>query len=333
MNTLEKNSLIFISTWLLFTLVILTIYTWLIKHNAKFRNSRIIKINRKYDDILVITFGFIFTSPILVYFVIFLIQHYFRNNIVIIGNSTSWIGFTGSLMGGTLTMLALLFTIKYEDSIRKNNEKIRSEERLEDKILEIMPYPIISPKIFDSGGESIDKVIDNRKSNLRFALSNYSENLLIIDSLFSELTELQCTSGEKLEKFSLHHSIPLLISREIIPQNMPKSLTVSVFDILDNEVYESYQNMFLNRNYSTIKCTLIFTLFFSDVLNLQHYVYYHLCDVTYVLNTGANKTQVIDKVIYGDVSINVEFKRISNQKLMLLKEKLQRNDNSNFPKI
>ena len=41
-----------------------------------------------------------------------------------IGSIDAWIGFAGSILGGTITMLALIFTINHEISIRREEKRV-----------------------------------------------------------------------------------------------------------------------------------------------------------------------------------------------------------------
>lgn len=68
------------------------------------------------DRIFNFTVFIIFNSPLAIYTII-LIFRTFDESFIKVGNSSVWIGFAGSIIGGSMTMFAIIFTIRNQDRI------------------------------------------------------------------------------------------------------------------------------------------------------------------------------------------------------------------------
>lgn len=123
------------------------------------------------DRVLSLSLIVIVASPIIVYLFLILASNlslfYVR-----IGGEDAWIGFAGSIIGGSLTMLALVFTLKQQDDIRKS-----------DKTLSIMPILSIEPE----NGTGKDFNIDVRKFVILNLSNNHAIDARIIGTRFSVL--------------------------------------------------------------------------------------------------------------------------------------------------
>ncbi len=74
------------------------------------------------DKVLNFTLFVLLASPFLVYIVILLMK-IFRETITPVGNESSWIGFFGALIGGSMVMFGVIFTMQHENSINEENNK------------------------------------------------------------------------------------------------------------------------------------------------------------------------------------------------------------------
>ncbi len=115
--------------------------------------------NNMAKNILGITIIVLITSPFLVYSTVLLVR-VLRPNVnslpIVVGDSNTWISFAGSIIGGSMVMIALFFTIKSQNDNLKyslipnidifvlnssNSEKILHPLNLEIKLLNTSPNP------------------------------------------------------------------------------------------------------------------------------------------------------------------------------------------------
>jgi len=68
------------------------------------------------DRIFNFTIFIILNSPLLIYTII-LIFRTFNESFIRVGAASDWIGFAGSIIGGSMTMFAIIFTIQNQDTI------------------------------------------------------------------------------------------------------------------------------------------------------------------------------------------------------------------------
>lgn len=270
MNTLEENSLLFTTVWFLLILVIFFFYNRHVKHSERFRNSQIDKVNRRYDDILIITFVFIFSAPVLVYFIIFLIRQYLVNNIITIGNAITWIGFAGSILGGSITMLAVLFTIRDNNKKREEDEKkfekrllSERQESIKKQTMEVMPIPDISFHIAEDG-----RSVESQGDRLEFTFRNASASSMFLHSINVEDFNYSFFENKKYifqNKLS-NHPIVLDAGERIVP-----GIYSYIFPV---KIYNDEMRELLNRaveGIGKISCRIVLSANYSDILDLQKY--------------------------------------------------------------
>lgn len=125
------------SFWLILFLIPIIYYSIKIFDYSFSKNDR-----DEFDFIItrILTFALITLSisPLLVY----TISLYFKINksfIVKVGSISDWIQFSGSLIGGCLTLIAIAFTINYERGIR-NLESKRQLQRLINELRPIIDF-------------------------------------------------------------------------------------------------------------------------------------------------------------------------------------------------
>lgn len=102
------------------------------------------------DGILVITIIIILFFTLLAFLISGLAMKYAPNEIGF-GDIESWIGFAGSIHGSSLTMFALIFTMRHERLLREENlEKLKEyeiktdNEKLEMQKRLVMPIPLLT---------------------------------------------------------------------------------------------------------------------------------------------------------------------------------------------
>jgi Phosphotransferase system, mannitol-specific IIBC component len=125
------------------------------------------KLNSSKFVILTIAL-IILASPLLTYLLCLLIKTTGLYKIVpTIGSVDTWISFAGSIIGGSITMLALYFTIRHDNNIKK-----------QDEIIQIRPC-LIGDLIYQSKEEKVilvSTIVDNMVYYLRWELLNVTNN-------------------------------------------------------------------------------------------------------------------------------------------------------------
>lgn len=72
-----------------------------------------------FDRILKFTIFVLINSPLIIYTIVLFFRT-FPNTLIKIGNASTWIGFAGSIIGGSMTMFAIIFSIQYQNKIEAN---------------------------------------------------------------------------------------------------------------------------------------------------------------------------------------------------------------------
>ncbi|MHC1734166.1 MAG: hypothetical protein AB9921_00630 [Erysipelotrichaceae bacterium] len=116
----------------------------------------------------------VISSPIAIY-VIVLIIYQIDFMLLTVGDAKTWIGFSGSIIGGAMTLFAVVFTINHDKSAREK-EIIRSEKLLVDeKAQRLMPVIEIYP--LRENDELFSKKMHGEDGlSFIFVISNLSEN-------------------------------------------------------------------------------------------------------------------------------------------------------------
>lgn len=72
-----------------------------------------------YDRIVKFTVFVLINSPLIVYTIV-LFFNTFPNTLIKIGSASTWIGFAGSIIGGSMTMFAIIFSMQYQNKTEAN---------------------------------------------------------------------------------------------------------------------------------------------------------------------------------------------------------------------
>lgn len=202
-------------------------------------------INDELDRVLKLTMFVLVVSPILVYLIITFFDLIVRGNDLydfVQGDRNTWIGFAGSLIGGAMTMMALLFTIRFEEKKRKADKEANDLLYKEDKASSYLP-------IFEI--KSINKV----SGKLELKISSITEKPLrdfaLVDQEFGDNTLVNFL-------FTLE-DVPLIANRgeysvflDVIYGNLPKESSSIPFL---TKLYFQYSDALLVKRY-THKCQL-----------------------------------------------------------------------------
>lgn len=221
------------------------------------------------DTILAFTIVLILSFT-LITFIISGLAVNFAPNEIRFGDIESWISFAGSVLGSSITMFALVFTMRHERLLReedskkvKENQIIANNEKTEMLKRSTMPIPLLTTSF---GKEHF---ITNNNF-LNFMIANKSKNgmfLRKITPLDSEFASTNLNTEE--ENCILFKPIVYLFGEQLIPSDCEIEFKISVLNekeinyvILDNRDYRDEYNYDI---------TLSFEVIFSDVLEIQEY--------------------------------------------------------------
>ena len=93
-----------------------------IKNNSKENEKPKRQLISFTSKTILIALAILIFSPLLTYLIILFIQNTPIKNLPHIGSVDTWISFAGSIIGGSITMVALALTINYESEARKKEE-------------------------------------------------------------------------------------------------------------------------------------------------------------------------------------------------------------------
>lgn len=208
------------------------------------------------DKIIKFTIFILLNSPLFIYsLVLFFITY--PNILIKVGDSSAWISFAGSIIGGSLVMFALIFTIQNEERIRENNRLIEIK-RTKLNLMPIIDYDfqITQPKQ-NSKECFIYGCIDNKSdAHAKIFEIKIQGTLVKLDDLEVDIIQ---TYDE--EKFSYSTTNILYVagkSKKDYPFHIP----------IDPERRGIIIN---NHNYATYK--IVVEILYTDIQEIQKYSY------------------------------------------------------------
>lgn len=237
-----------------------------------------------YIKVLIVTIFIIIFSPIFTY-VLVMIARYLKNYQIIdaIGTSDAWIGFAGSIIGGSITMFALYLTFKHESRVREKN-----------RIDSIKPY--ISCRISNYKE-------DERKIDIGECVNDYGHIQCVMKNISNNIGNIKFK-----EQF---------ISREIEKNHFEKVYNLDQFGISTFAV--QLDNGFFLAPHETYKWNINFGLVTDDVGNYKFenhcfsYIHTILFEITDVSNT--------DTYIFRfDFEVNINIDKNNKPTLFLEKQ-------------
>lgn len=156
-------------------------------HNR--RNKNIMKKKNRFPWtlLLVVTAFIVVASPIATYFIALLCRD--TTAIPHLGSADAWIDFSGSIIGGSLTMLALAFTIHHERKVAEENERQNIRPTLFCKI----KNEVLADKY---GQISLPDCVNNYDF-IRWEMSNVSSNIADHIRIVDQQTYIRNENGDE----------------------------------------------------------------------------------------------------------------------------------------
>ena len=187
--------------------------------------------------IFLITTIILFLAAPITYLIILFIDKIILPNfsfIVVEGSKDAWINFFGTLISGITTLLALIFTIKYEN-----------KKQINDEIKSIRPYIVSKPILDDDFKGELNGENDNYFYKFFISVENVSSNL-VKNLQFVE--EQVFEYNDKTKKYDLDQQ-ELLKSNQTNYCIYPILLDES--EIIVPHQYVNFQNNLIIDNYSS----------------------------------------------------------------------------------
>jgi len=220
--------------------------------------------NDRDSRIYYFTMFVLLASPISIY-AITLVISYYKSDLIQVSNASGWIGFAGSIIGGTMTMFALIFTIQSEE--RKRNEdkvQIRIEKR-ENQADSLLPVVFTTLECTDEELKII-KVTESTDTfdTIEFSAKCLNKNIAKDYSLISIKHAKVVNDVIKLDEWEENSGdleiAKMTVKKELVQENIPISFSLCI-----------------DRN--KIGRTIIYriTSRYSDILDLREYT--HVLDV------------------------------------------------------
>ena len=185
--------------------------------------------------LFITTLILIFSAPVTYLVILFIdkiiLPHF--SFIVVEGSKDAWINFFGTLISGMTTLLALIFTIKYEN-----------KKQIDEEIKSIRPYIIITPILDDDYEGELDDENNTYFYKFFTRVENVSSNL-VKDLQFVE--EQVFYFNDKTKKYDLDH-------QELLKNNQTNygifTVLLDEFEIIAPHQYMNFQTNLIINNYS-----------------------------------------------------------------------------------
>lgn len=275
-----------------YPLELFIVYSVQISYNASiavylfffwFRNK---KEENQFRNIIIVTTVFIIASFPVSYGILIFGRNLSQFEGIQIGTADGWLAFIGSLLGGVITMLAVIFTINHEKSIRKEEEI----KRLEEKVSELMPILNFSFKTIEN-----DQIVLEQGSSLLISkLINVSSQHAIINKmkivsytyLFEGKTIKKVVDPDKEDSFIIQY-----FEDQILAGNSTNEFFTNI-PLIDEMI-----EIFHKDASAIIDVTFIVEIEYTDIQKLQKYQYGMIRSISIRVNTKGTKAKLIYRLL------------------------------------
>ncbi len=192
--------------------------------------------------------------------------------IVIEGSKDAWINFFGALFGGMTTLIALVFTIKYE------NQKMRRED-----IKFLRPFIISEPILKDDYNDMDNIENDTYINSFSIRVENVSNNLLKDLQLVSET---RFGLNEETGKYDL--DLQELVNSDKEYYNIYTVLLEDSKIIAPNRYYDFHTNLVIPHYSENSDTSFYIKVLFKYRDAMDKMEYFH--QLEYILNVNYSST-------------------------------------------
>lgn len=226
-------------------------------------------ITKYLDDIFDFSVWFLFLTPILVYFLLFAITQVVNKYGlfgIVVASQEGWLSFSGSLLGGVMTIFAVIFTIRFELSVIEKERAANDEKELFTQKMSVMP--LLKCEIMDKES-SYTSMYDRFHFRIRNISNNHAKDIKLVTCVLRWEKPIKSFSDNYELIFA--DSIPLNenpVNVSLIPSKEDFEFNIWLLEPNDIEVIKKI------RNYG-YRCVVEMSFRTTDILNLQtrQYVY------------------------------------------------------------
>lgn len=258
-----------------------------------------------YKHILVMVYFILVFSAPFTYSIIYFIKSSILINypsLPIIGRVSDWIGFSGSIIGGIMTMLALLFTITYQEKNRlhENNQRLLELDIIHTPFLEINTSKPIENHTHYHGYSAMIKVHESDYIEIiNMTVRNVSENTAL-NPFFEKFEYFESNISnefdmEKSEEYKIT-SIVDEVNQEIKSVKMLPKGGYIPFKLAFNYSEEFKRNSVNNQRCLRFRSTLVYFGVSKKIVNKLHFSF-----IAYVSFDAQNKEISDSKTIISNL--------------------------------
>lgn len=195
--------------------------------------------NDDLDRILKVTAAVFLVSPLITYLLVTLIYQLVVQTSgynFVQGDRNTWIGFAGSIIGGSMTMLALLFTIRHEQKKQKI-QRFEDDLRLkEDKASLYLPIFEVNRITYFNGKFrlELESITDKPIRDFKLVSQSFGDNSLAKNLLTLDIVPLLANTGTSYVSCEIDFND---ISRKHDPLHVISILEFSYSDVLMLKCY------------------------------------------------------------------------------------------------
>ena len=212
---------------------------------------------KEFFNILFFSFVFLVISFPFAYIILDLGRQLSKVNNVRIGSSDGWLAFIGSLLGGIITMIALIFTLRHEKNIREDDMKNRELE------IAILSTPVLKLSLSSYVNNKVKILTVQNLSNNKYMFT-FSGNF-IVENISSN--------------FALFKNVQIGNMKDItnkLNNNCIREFNIINLEILKNDLIPPQTSQEINFSLETEfnnfdSLTLDFIFVYSDFKNLNNY--------------------------------------------------------------
>ena len=217
------------------------------------------------DRVISFTMLIVFASPILAYMFV-IVASKLPELFIRFGSKDAWIGFLGSIIGGSMTMFAVAFTIIDQNNKRDQDEAKRKavqdeRDKKDEDILkhQIMPIPTIEFV------QDVGSINTEMNYLVGFNLSNHSSNAVFVSSISIKKISYSKSYVADKESVEIKDAEIMNAGEIVIAGNHSTNIPIT---ILDKDAVDYLKESSDERKINIyISCII----YFSDIRGLQKY--------------------------------------------------------------
>jgi len=218
-----------------------------------------------YPDYRIYYFTILITlsAPLAIYSLV-LIAKATKGGLIQVGLSGDWIGFAGSIIGGAMTLFAVIFTVNHERLVRDDDIKRNELQSISEKSQKFMPIIEICEQRIENSFFT-KKINGSNGSGYFFSITNVSEN-------HAREVDIKLIGYTAFDKHNKKVELPSNADSKIKTIKILPSMKSNEFYVMltSNQLDQSYPAVF---NQTEIKLTLTIRIELFDIHKISSHVF------------------------------------------------------------